>query len=215
MALSCSALSGGVPVPLRAQGKGRGAAVSSHLSPSRLRRSSRSSSSASRRIGQSIVHAKVHPIVHPTASLTPLCTSYSQLEAAEVASAKTSVPLPLCARMCGRAAAVEQQATVRSSVHRPMHCAMQFMGYCIFFRARPAAAAAEQQQHYKQHMTCTCTCTCACACSISISSSSSSSSSSGSSSRMEVVDGRVLRTWAGRTGRCQKDGEDVRDIDAT
>ena len=41
-------------------------------------------------------------------SLKQLCV---QLEAAELASAETSVPLPLCARLCGGAAAVEQRAT--------------------------------------------------------------------------------------------------------
>lgn len=41
-------------------------------------------------------------------SLKQLCV---QLEVAELASAETSVPLPLCARLCGGAAAVEQRAT--------------------------------------------------------------------------------------------------------
>jgi hypothetical protein len=162
--------SGGVvAAPLRAsqraQVKSRGVAVNSHLAPSRRRRSSRSSSSASRRPAQAhssctpsctpIVHPLraplrappsctpiVHPFVHDAASLTPLCTAYPQLEAAELTSEETAVPLPLCARMCGGAAAVEQRATVRSSVHRPAHGVMRSTGHAFPPHARPAAAAA-------------------------------------------------------------------------
>ena len=82
------------------------------------------------------------PIVHDAASLTPLCTAYPQLEAAELTSEETAVPLPLCARMCGGAAAVEQRATVRSSVHRPAHGVMRSTGHAFPPHARPAAAAA-------------------------------------------------------------------------
>ena len=100
--------------------------------------------------GSFLVHPIVHPIVHPhrdpfvhdAASLTPLCTAYPQLEAAELTSEETAVPLPLCARMCGGAAAVEQRATVRSSVHRPAHGVMRSTGHAFPPHARPAAAAA-------------------------------------------------------------------------